>query len=616
MIIFEPEGLKFHMTDDITILKAAKEVGIEIRSECGGEGSCGKCRVIIEDQRNVNTLTSKENFLLTQYEIKTGYRLACRTFIKKFSENLTIMIPKESRILERKFQELGVENVVELNPIINKYHVILSESNLQDNVPDLERLLDYLKTRYNLNNLIIDINILQNMPDILRKSNWNFTVSVLDETEITSIEAGDTTRENFGLAVDLGTSKIVSHLANLSTGETIAIASIENPQIMYGEDIISRIAFTNQAHGNLKLLQKLAVQGINDTIRELSLKTEVNSNQILGATVVGNTAMHHIFLGINPKYLAISPFTPVFKKQIYVKAEQVYLNLNKNCIVNILPIVAGFVGSDGVADILASGIFDSKDAALLIDVGTNTEIFLKSDDKILSCSCASGPAFEGVHINQGIKAVTGAIENLTISSDTLDVFYKTIENVKPIGICGSAIIDIIAGMLRNKIISPMGRFNHNINSNRLKKIDSQYKFIIAWKNETEIGKDIAISEKDISEVQLAKAAIFTGCSLLMEKKELKNEDLKEVIIAGAFGNNINSHNAKTIGLIPNVSSQKIKFIGNGAIAGAKMALISKQIREKANIISKVVENIELSIEPNFNKKFISALPFPKEIDSS
>lgn len=605
-VVFEPEGKKVEVPSGSTVFNAAKEAGISIRSECGGKGTCGKCKVIVKNSRAVSKITEAERKHLSKSEIKLGYRLACQTIVL---QNVTVMIPPESRLESRKIQILGLERKVKLSPLLKKFYIILPKPTLSDIKPDLERLLDVLSRQIqNVENLEIGYENLKKMPNILRDANWSVTITIWNDRRIVAIEPGDTSNYLLGFAVDIGTSKIVGHLVDLTTGRTVAMGSIENPQIIYGEDVISRITFAAANNANLKTLQKLLINGVNKVLRETCRKAEIDSSKVYETVVVGNTAMHHFFLGIEPRYIALSPYTPALKKQIHLIAKELNLKMNKEGIVTTLPIIAGFVGADAVADILATGIHESEEISLLVDIGTNTEIIIGNKDDLLCCSCASGPAFEGAHIKHGMKAVTGAIERVQINPN-LEVKYETIGGVKPSGICGSGIIDLVAEMLKNGIIDKCGRFNSKIKTKRMKKDDGM-EFIVAWDNETVTGKAITITQKDINEIQLAKAAIYTGCSILMKRKNLKDRDINRVFIAGAFGSYLNPENAKIIGLIPDIPTEKIKVVGNTAVMGAKMALVSKEVRKKAEEIANRVRYLELANDPDFNQEFLKALIFP------
>ena len=611
-LIFEPEGRSVRTTLGTAIFQAAREAGVVIRSECGGKGVCGKCRVVVQDKSSLTEVTAAETKHLSSSEIDSGYRLACQSLVRR---NVVVVIPPESRIGERKIQITGLERPVPLDPSVKKFHIVLPKPTLSDALPDFERLLDCLKDAYGFERLQIDYKLLMKLPNVLRNANWDITVTLWNDRKIIAVEKSDTSNRLLGLAIDIGTSKIVGYVVDLTIGKTIGVGSIENPQVMYGEDIISRITFAVAGDGKLEALQKLVVEGINDVIHRVCAEANVNPNDIYEATVVGNTAMHHLFLAIQPKHLALSPYTPAMRGPMNIHTKELNIKMNPNGIVHVLPVIAGFVGADAVADVLASGIYDSEELSLLIDIGTNTEVFIGNAVDILSCSCASGPAFEGAHIKQGMKAATGAIERVRIDSDSYEVEYETIDGAKPVGLCGSAMVDIIAELLKCGIINCQGLFERNVISPRLRILNDDVEFILAGGEETATGKDITITQKDIREIQLAKAAIFTGCSILMRRKNVRREDLDRVFIAGAFGSYINPENAKFIGLVPDVPTEKIRFVGNTAISGAKMALISREARETAEMLSKKVRYLELATDPDFNQEFLKATFIPhKDLD--
>jgi uncharacterized 2Fe-2S/4Fe-4S cluster protein (DUF4445 family) len=603
-IVFEPEGRKVKTQVGKTVLQAAIDAGVGIRAECGGMGSCGKCKVIVKNSTAVSDVSEAEIKKLSLSEIGYGYRLACQT---RIFQNVTVMVPLESRLGSPKILSVGFERRVELNPSIMKLYVMLSKPTLSDTKPDLERLSDSLSTQIqNIAAVEIDYEVLKRLPTILRDADWRVTVTLWDGRRILAVEPGDTSSDLFGVAIDIGTSKIVCHLVNLASGETVATGSIENPQLIYGEDILTRITFAGANPANLTTLQKLLVDGINRVLKEVCEKTKVDLSRIYEVVVVGNTAMHHFLLGIQPKYLALSPYTPATKKSINLQARELDISVNRGGIVTALPIVAGFVGADAVADVLATGIHESEELSLLLDIGTNTEIFLGNKNELICCSCASGPAFEGAHLKHGMKAVTGAIEMVRIHPD-LNVEYETIGGVKPSGLCGSAVIDVLAEMFKNGIINERGRFNLNIKTERIKKTFNETEFVVAWGSETATGNTITITQTDINELLLAKAAVYAGCSILMKKKNVNEKDIDRVFIAGAFGNRLNLENAKLISLLPDISTEKIKFVGNIAITGAKIALISKEMRREAEQIAQKARYLELTSDPDFNQLFIKAL---------
>jgi len=606
-VIFEPEGRKVEASSGISVLEAAYKAGVAIRSECGGMGRCGKCHVIIPTKKAVEKATEAEKRHLSSSELKIGYRLACQTLLL---DDAKILIPKESRVLIRKIQASGLERPILLKPNVKKFRLRLAKPTLQDIRPDLERLLDSLCNEFGLRDLKADHAILQILPEVLRAAGWEVTVTLIGGREIIAVEEGDTADKVFGFAVDIGTSKIVGCLVDLVTGRTVEVGFVENPQLIYGEDIISRIASSANDKDKLEIMHRLVIQAINNILGYTCTQAGVNPKNVYEMTVVGNTAMHHFFLGINPKFVAVSPFTPALKRPLDVKARELGLNMRPEGNVHVLPVVAGFVGADAVADVLASGIHESERLSLLVDIGTNTEVFVGNSEDILSCSCASGPAFEGGHIKHGMKTVTGAIERISIKSN-YEIEYATVDDAAPIGLCGSAIIDAVAELYRLGIINDRGRFKAGINNPRLRKAsDGDLEFVLVWAKDSGASIDITVTQKDINELQLAKAAIFAACSILMKRKNVRLEDIDSLIIAGAFGTYINPENAKLIGLLPDIPTERIKFVGNTALSGAKMTLISTEARKTAEMLSRRIRYLELASDPEFSSEFADAMFIP------
>lgn len=608
-MIFQPEGKHVKISSGKTILEAAKIAGVDLISICGGLGKCGKCRVIIKKGKDkTNSLTSIERDFLSEAEVAAGYRLACQTVIRG---SLIVWIPEESRTGKQRLQIEGIETPVKLKPYIKKYFVELPKPNLQDIRSDADRLLDELKKTYGLRDLELDYEILLHLPSILREGGWKVTATVWDNKRIIDIDPGNTTERMFGYAVDVGTTKIAGYLLDLNTGVVLAVDSLMNPQTSYGEDVISRITYASYSQDNLKKLQKAAIGGVNQVLKKLLNKTGINPREVYEMTVVGNTAMHHIFLGICPKYVALAPYAPAVKGGVDVKARELGVNINPGGNVHALPVIGGFVGADTVAVILATEIYKRDELCMALDIGTNTEVVLGNRGKILAVSCASGPAFEGAHIKYGMRATSGAIEKVQIDPQTLEVKYKTIDGVKPYGICGSAMVDILAEMLKAGIIDISGAFNKDVNSPRLRRGEDGLEFVLAWGDETATGKDIVVTQKDIREIQLAKAAIHTGCTILMRKLNVDESDIEALFIAGAFGSYIDPENARTIGMYPEISLSKVQIVGNAAGTGARMALVSEIIRKKAEEISRKVNYIELGAEPDFQAEFINShfLPY-------
>ncbi len=607
IVTFEPLGVRVKSEAGRTIFDIAREAGLAVRSECGGKGICGKCKIIVSNPKAISALTENEKKYLTADEIHEGYRLACLT---KVQTDLIATIPQESRIVARKLQLFGIEKHIKIKPDIEKVHLTLKKPTLEDLRPDLERVMEELKSsKRSSKSFCFDYYVIKNLPEILRNKNWEVTAVIWNEEEIIAVEKGDTTDRVYGLAIDAGTSKIVVHIVNLSNGMTVGTGAIENPQMMYGEDIISRITYTIKDKRYIKKLQLMLINGINEVIKSACKEADISPKNIYEAIFVGNTAMHHFFFGICPKHVSLSPYVPAVRQSICAKARQLNVKINPSAVICSLPIIGGFVGSDAVADVLAIEMHKADKPSLLLDIGTNTEVFLGDKKHLVCCSCASGPAFEGVHIKHGIKAVDGAIERIKIHSPS-EVEFDTINNAPPIGICGTGIIDAVAELFKQGIISSDGRFIKTIKSPRLKKINGECCFVIAQKSERGNEREIIITQRDLNEVLLAKAAIFAGCSVLIKKMGLSFETLNKVFIAGAFGAHVNPENAKILGLVPDVDTRKIEFVGNTAIVGAKKALLSILERQEAMNIIKRTTYIELAAETNFAREFSKALFIP------
>jgi uncharacterized 2Fe-2S/4Fe-4S cluster protein (DUF4445 family) len=609
VIRFEPEGrvVKANPGENLRLL--ANTSGVFIRSDCNGEGTCGKCRVVAaENGESLGGLTSSEQELLTEREVREGYRLACQIHVKG---NLVIRIPEETGLRIRQVQSTGLERKMPLNPSIKKTHVNIPQPTLSDVLPDSERLIQALRQGEQHSDLRIDPDLLPALPRLLREFEWDITALLPTPGQICALERGDTTSRMYGYAVDIGTSKLVGVLIDLVTGETLNTLFVENPQLVYGEDIMSRMSFAMKAHENSLKLRSSVLSAINQLLERSCAMAQITPSQVYELVIVGNTAMHHFFLGIESRYLALSPYVPALKEAIDLHAKNVGILAHPHANVHVLPLIAGYVGADAVADVLASGIRETDELSLLLDIGTNTELFVGNRRDIVSCSCASGPAFEGAHIRQGMKAVHGAIERVRIEPASLNVEYETVGTDKPVGICGSGILDTVAELLKSRVIDSKGRFR-KVDNKRLIEVTGDRAFVLAWGNETSTGNPVAITQRDIGEVQLAKAAIHAGCAILMGRVRVKASDLERVYVAGSFGNYVNPTSAKLLGLIPEVPTEIIKFVGNTAIAGAKMCLISAEARAQAKRIGEEVRYVELGADAGFSREFAASMYLPHQ----
>ena len=601
-VTFEPEG-KTITDSPRSILEIARSAGITLRSECGGTGVCGKCRIqIVKKYGTISPPTEKEQKFLTDPELTQGIRLACQVTVR--SGTATVYIPNESRSEAREISDTALEGKIVLSSAIHKLRCNLPHPSLEDTLPDLERLTVGLGRELHR----IPLSILADLPAILRAADWNVT-AVFWNDDLIAIEPGDTTKEMYGVAIDIGSSKIICHLVDLTNGETIAQDHAENPQIMYGEDVVSRITFAAKDPNNLRKLQFLVVDTINTLISRMWEEAGIEQEQIYEVVFDGNTVMHHLFLGINPKYIGISPFLPCLKTPVSFPARDIGIAILPEGRVTSLPLIAGYVGSDAVADLMLTRVYERSECSLVMDIGTNSELMLGNSEEIVVCSAPSGPSFEGAQISSGMKAVGGAIETVTI--DHGSVRYTTIGNRKPKGICGSGIIDLVAGLFAAGIITKNGKFT-DLSHPRI-ILGKVPEFLVVAKEETDINQNITITERDINEFLLAKGSLRAGWTILAEKFGISPSDITHIWLAGSFGTHINIKNAMDLELIPQIDPARVILAGETAVGGSKMALLS--VSERASIKSTLtrVRYVELSVEKSFNREYLRSIPIYRTV---
>lgn len=610
MLHFQPLGNKIEPKAGRTLLELAREAGVSIESVCNGLGKCGKCRVIVRSgSSSLSGLTSNEESLLLEREKKSGTRLACQAFVRSRA-SIVVEVPEQSRRGHHRLLAAGVEPKVRLEPAVRKVVVSLPKATMKDLRADDDRLLEALSKRARAKPHISD-GVHRNIPHAIRKGDWKVTVTLFMEREIIRVDPGDTTGSLFGMAVDIGTTKVVAYLIDLRTGETVATESMPNPQIPYGEDLMSRISYTMREKEGQALLQKVVVQGINDLIARLCTAARMDEDEVLETMVVGNTAMHHLFFGIPAQHVAAAPYAPAVRTSLSVSPGLLGLAMYPFGRVSSLPNIAGFVGADAVADLISSGLFKDRKIGMMIDIGTNTEIVAGNRERLVSCSCASGPAFEGAHIRSGMRASTGAIERVWIDPESKEVRLRTVDDAPARGICGSGIVDAVSEMLRAGLLDPSGKLMVSPDNPRTRRGPGGLpEFVLAEAGETAIGEDIAITQHDVQEIQLAKAAIFTGVSILMKKLGVKCSQINRVYAAGAFGTYVDASSAISIGMYPDVPVDRITFIGNAAGSGARMCLKSKRTRDLADRLSREVEYVELAAEKDFQSEFAKAMFLP------
>ncbi|HBX24174.1 MAG TPA: ferredoxin [Desulfotomaculum sp.] len=631
-VIFQPSGRRGRVKAGTTILEASRELGVEIESVCGAAKVCGKCVVKIETgyfekfgidskTEHLSGLQEEEKEFLSPADVADNQRLAC---VAEINGDVLVFVPEESRGAKQVVLETGKERVFDLNPALQKYYVELEAATLEDHRGDLERLREALHQKYDLSDaLAIDFYLLRDLPKIIRAGEWKVTVTIWDDREIVQVEPG--LSENlYGLAVDVGTTTVAAYLCNLKTGATVMVDSMMNPQVRFGEDVLSRITYAMMNEDGLDKMHHAIIDGINTLAQRMTEKAGLVTADILEVTLVFNTAMHHIALNIEPKFVGRSPFAPGIKSSLDIKARDLGIRVNKAANVHALPVEAGFVGPDNVGVLIAEEPYKQREEIrLIIDIGTNGEIDLGNQDRMLCTSCATGPALEGAQIKFGMRAAPGAIEKVRVDHETLKVSYKVIgseqwfpelKKTEARGICGSGIIDAIAEMFKAGIIEPSGRINMKLDSPRVRKGEDNKRpeFVLAWAGETSIGKDITITQGDVRAVQLAKAALYVGAKYLMEKLGVDKVD--SVTLAGAFGNYIDRESAMVIGMFPDCDLTRVVAVGNAAGDGAKLALLNKNKRVEARQVAQMAEFVETAIEPDFQSRFVAAMGFPHSKD--
>ena len=493
----------------------------------------------------------------------------------------------------------GPEVSTDIESSISSYHIKTSSPSLSDLRADDKRIIETMNHQHKLNCKSIDIGVLQNLSSSLRSWNWETQVSLRDN-EVIAVNPWPS--RQLGLAIDLGTTTIAGYLLDIGTGETLATKGIINPQISFGEDIVSRITYAMKTPAKAIELQQTVVRAINQLVTDLCNKTNTKSKEILETVIVGNTVMHHLLLNLTVEQLAVSPFIPAAGKALDIKARDIGLCIAPGAYVQLLPNIAGFVGADHVAMLLATEeIWKDENLVIALDIGTNTEISLIDNGEISSVSCASGPAFEGAHIKNGMRATDGAIERVQLIND--QVKYETIGGVPPIGLCGSGILDAVAQLRLAGVINRDGRMNDH---RRVRAHGKQHEFVLVNKEEQDNSQAITITQKDVREIQLAKGAILSAINVLLQKKGCPEKKLKKVIISGAFGSYINVMSALSIGMLPLLPLDHFQQVGNAAGIGAKIALLSNNKRAEAQAIAQRAPYIELAAAPNFEKIFLQA----------
>jgi len=626
---FLPDDVIVEVEAGTNLLQAAMMAGVHINASCGGSGLCGKCRVILES----GDLESEPSSHLSDEDTAKGYRLACRSQVMSDVEvRVTVESqldaralnrPRPSRNAARTAEEPDVDDLIAqeiFHPPFVKKLIRLSPPAQGDNISDLSRVINALRLQHDIHNLSVDFTVIKKLPNVVREEDFEVTVtlayrpSFVAEPEsarirLMNIQAGDHTAATYALAVDVGTTTVYVQLLDLSTGELLDTQGEFNRQISYGEDVITRIMAADKP-GGLAKMQGLIIETINHLIQSVCRRKKVDKSEICMVTLAGNTTMTQLLLGVNPHYIRLAPYVPTANFFPPLPADRLGLDLGEHVLVHAFPSVASYVGGDIVAGIIACGMYHQEPLTLYIDLGTNGEIVVGNKDWMACAACSAGPAFEGGGIKYGMRAIEGAIEDFSINPGTLEPMILTVDMKKPKGICGSGLINTVAGLFEMGVLEANGRYNRDLSTKRIREGEDGYEYVLSWGDETEIGEDIVLTEVDIDNFIRAKGAMYAGYLTLLEAVGLSIQDLERVIIAGGFGRYVNLEKAIITGLLPEMDLDKFTFIGNGSLLGAKLNSLSNNLRHDVKNVVNQITNFELSEVPSYMGHYVAAQFLP------
>lgn len=620
---FLPDDISISAEAGENLLDVAARGGMYIPASCGGDGVCGKCKIkVLQGEVSLN-----QQGLVSDQERAEGYSLACKTSIVS---DLTIEVPVRSkaagRDLKRKpkttraIPARSLDSLVgswEIDPPVEKRFLTIDPPSIEDNVPDMQRLMRAIKKGcYECAEPTYDHpELLRTLPFVLREGNWQVTVILLrgkraeEPDRIIGVEPGDTTGRFYGMALDIGTTTLGGVLIDLNTGKVVAEASVYNSQIGYGEDVISRVIYS-QRPGGLKALQEKVVYSINQIISTICASASIVATDINYIMAAGNTIMSHLLLGLDPKFIREAPYVPICNQMPLTRAAAIGIDAHPSMRLFLYASVASYVGGDIVSGVHACQMYKSPALTLFIDIGTNGEIVVGNNDWMICSACSAGPAFEGGGIKYGMRASSGAIENFHIDPLTLEPMIVTIEHTKPRGICGSGLISIVAELLEAGVIDQQGKFDRSLQHARIREGVDNYEYVLAWAQDTLIGEDLVITEVDLDNLMRAKGAMFGGYITLLESAGMTFADLERVVLAGNFGAYIDLERAISIGLLPDIDRERFFYIGNASLLGAQISLTDhKRFRERT-MVSSLMTNMELSESPQFMNHYMASLFLP------
>jgi uncharacterized 2Fe-2S/4Fe-4S cluster protein (DUF4445 family) len=633
-IVFTPSGKRGTFALGTPVLDAARSLGVDLDSVCGGRGLCGRCQVTFtEGEFAKHAINSRAEHLSPFGEVESrfnerrkrsplapGRRLSCQAQIQG---DLVIDVPAESQMHRQLVRKSAELRDITLDTGVHLYYVEVAEADMHEPSGDVQRLLAALARDWELDDLTFDAALLPELQAALRKGKWTVTAAVYKGSRVIAIWPGFK-RDSYGLAIDIGSTTIAAHLCNLTSGEVVATGGIMNPQIRFGEDLMSRVSYVLMHPEGAGELTQIVRKGLNELIREVSAEAGIETDDIVEVTVAGNPIMHHLFLGISPVELGSAPFALATDGALNLSAAELELVTNKGAAVYVLPCIAGHVGADAAAMILAEEPHLLDDISLVVDVGTNAEIVLGNKDRLLACSSPTGPAFEGAQISCGQRAAPGAIERVRVDPETLDVrfsvigselwsddpgFEASIEGIGVTGICGSGIIEAVAEMYLAGVITEDGVVDGSLaaRSERVIPEERTWSFVLY-----EGQHRIVVTQTDVRQIQLAKAALYAGVKLLLDRAGIERVD--RIRLAGAFGSHIDTKYAMVLGLIPDCELDRVESAGNAAGTGARIALLNIGARREIEAVVRRIEKIETAVEPRFQEYFVDAMAIPNKRD--
>ena len=634
LVVFTPSGKRGKFPVGTPLLQAARYLNVDIDSVCGGRGICGRCQILVSEGEfakfgitstadSLEPITAPEIKYAERRELKPGRRLSCHT---KVLNDIVVDVPAESQVHHQTIRKGAEHHEISLNPLVHLYYVEVQEPDMHDPSGDLRRLLNALEQDWQLSELDYDVSLLPQLQTTLRQGKWCVTVAVREGKQVVAVWPGFHDRL-YGIAVDVGSTTIAAHLCDLVSGEVKASAGVMNPQIRFGEDLMSRVSYVMMNPGGEQEMTKVVREALNTLVLDLVQQAACETTDILEITFVANPVMHHLLLGINPVELGGAPFALATDMAVSKLAKDMDIYLNPQARAYLLPCIAGHVGADTAGMVLAEEPFNHDAMTLLVDVGTNAEIVLGNRHRLVACSSPTGPAFEGAQISSGQRAAAGAIERIRVNPETLEPRYRVIgcelwsdeegfaEAIADsgiTGICGSGIIEVVAELYLAGVINQDGVIDGNLatQSSRIKADGRTFAYEIL--PATEQHSAVKILQNDVRAIQLAKAALYAGIKLLMDYQGV--DRVERIRLAGAFGSHIDVKYAMVLGLIPDCKLDQVSAAGNAAGTGARVALLDQESRPVIETVVRQIEKVETAVEPAFQDYFVNAMAFPNKQD--